>query len=197
MPITVAYPMCNKKESNPKMAVFDEADLQRPDQLDWKILQNGAISLYFDRKVLHEACTWFRNHGYQLYLFDCTQWKTLENFYKAAKDILNLPEYCGGNLDSFRDCLWSIDIPQESGAVMVFTGLETFYRRWQDFSFELLDILEKQSRDFLLFGRRFIVLIQSNHPNLSFQPVGARPIVLNPEEQEIHLRNLLKKNIKH
>jgi len=45
------------------MAAFDEADPQRPDQLDWKILQNGAISLYFDHNVLHEACTWFRNHG--------------------------------------------------------------------------------------------------------------------------------------
>ena len=102
------------------MAVFDEADPERPNRLGWQILRNGAVTLYFDAKVLEEACVWFREHHYRLYRFDGTQWKTPDDFYDAARGILGLPEYCGNNLDSLRDCLWSIDVPQEGGAILVY-----------------------------------------------------------------------------
>lgn len=101
------------------MAVFDETDPEWPNQLDWKILQNGAITLYYDSGILREARTWFCEHHYRLYMFDGTQWKTPYDFYDTARDVLGLPDHCGSNLDSFRDCLWSIDVPQEGGAVLV------------------------------------------------------------------------------
>lgn len=174
------------------MAVFDEADPERPNRLDWQILRNGAVTLYFDAKVLEEACIWFQEHHYRLYRFDGTQWKTPDDFYDAARGILGLPEYCGNNLDSLRDCLWSIGVPQEGGAILVFSRFDAFWQQWRTFSFDLLDILEEQSRKFLLFGQRLIILVQSDHSNLSFQPVGARPVLLNPTESFIKMKQNLK-----
>lgn len=174
------------------MAVFDETDPERPNRLDWKILQNGAITLYFDSHVLEEACIWFREHDYRLYLFDGTRLKTPDDFYAIAKDILSLPEYCGGNLDSLRDCLWSLDVPQEGGTVLVFSRFDVLWQRWRTFSFDLLDLLEEEARRFLLFGRRLIVLVQSDHSNMSFQPVGARPVLLNPTEALMKMKRSQK-----
>lgn len=170
------------------MAVFDKLDREMFNRLDWNILKNGAISLYLKPSILETDCVWFREHDYHLYFFDCTQWKTQEDFYDAAKITLHLPDYCGGNLDSFNDCLYSIDIPQEGDAVIIFSRFDAFWQRWRTFSAEILDIFEKHSRQFLLFGCRLIVLIQSDHPNISFQPLGACPVLLNPTEQLMKMR---------
>ena len=42
--------------------------------------------------------------------------------------------------------------------------------------------MEEISRGFLLTGQRFIVLVQSNDTKLTFDPIGARPVILNPTE---------------
>jgi RNAse (barnase) inhibitor barstar len=175
------------------MAVFDELDPERPNRLDWKILRDGAISLYFDSNALEEACAWFCEHNYHLYMFDCTQWRTQKDFYDAAITILHLPDYCGDNLDSIKDCLWSMEVPQEGGAAIIFSRFDILWQQWPIFSSNLLDVLEEQSRGFLLFGRRLIVLIQSDYPDISFQTTKIRHIALNPAEQLMRTREVLKK----
>ena len=172
------------------MGLFEMSDPETFNQLDWKILKNGAISIYLKPNILEEACTWFHEHNYRLYFFDCTQWKTQEDFYDAARKVLNLPDYFAGNLDSFNDCLYSVDILKKDDVVIIFSRFDVFWQRWRIFSAEILDIFERHSRYFLLSGRHLIVLIQSDHPNISFQPLGARPVLLNPGDRLIKIREI-------
>lgn len=46
----------------------------------------------------------------------------------------------------------------------------------------LLDIFAYQARCAILIGNRIIYLVQSNDPQLSFEPVGAMPVMWNDAE---------------
>lgn len=164
------------------MAVFDRSKPPGPLQLDWGILLNGAISLFVKHDSLEEACQWFFEHQYQLYRFDCTDWKSERDFFDIVYSVLNLPAYCGRNLDAFDDCLIDLDVPYEGGAVLVFFRFDKFAGRCPEFAQDVLDTIEKTSRKFLLTGLRLIALVQSNDRHISFQSVGACAIVLNPWE---------------
>jgi RNAse (barnase) inhibitor barstar len=164
------------------MAPFARSDSERPNRLDWQILLNGAISLYINQSTLEDASAWFREHQYHIYRFDCRTWKTEETFYEDVRETFTLPEYCGGNLDSLNDCLGEIAIPYDSGAACIFFRFDTFARRYPQLAQGLLEIVEVNSRRFLLFGSRLIALVQSNDPKITFKPVGACPVLLNPVE---------------
>jgi RNAse (barnase) inhibitor barstar len=164
------------------MASFELADPERPNRLDWRILLNGAISLFSNRVALDEACKWFDEHQYLTYRFDCTGWTTEEIFYAEMRETLHLPDYCGGNLDSLSDCLAGIAIPYDGGAIVVFDRFGAFVKEHPRLAQGLLDIFEISSRRFLLIGQRLIVLVQVDNPNIVFEPVGACPVLLNPLE---------------
>jgi hypothetical protein len=46
------------------MTVFDLSNPEQFNQLDWKILQNGAVSLYIDHAILTDDCIWFGEQHY-------------------------------------------------------------------------------------------------------------------------------------
>jgi hypothetical protein len=46
----------------------------------------------------------------------------------------------------------------------------------------LLDIFADQARRAILIGNRIICLVQSKDPQLSFEPVGAMPVMWNDAE---------------
>jgi len=164
------------------MASFERTDPERPNRLDWQILLNGAISLYVSRIALDEACKWFQEHEYLMYRFDCTQWTTEEALYARMRETLNLPDYCGGNLDSLSDCLIDITISYDGGAIVVFDHFSAFVKRYPQLAQGLLDVIEINSRRLLLTGYRLIALVQVDDPKMAFAPVGACPILLNPLE---------------
>jgi RNAse (barnase) inhibitor barstar len=174
------------------MAVFDLSNPEQFDQLDWKILQNGAVSLYLDPNILEADCTWFRDRNYREYRFDGTAWLTREDFYTAMDQQLTLP-YSSGNLDTLRDLLMDLEVPHESGTIFVFWRFDLFTRRFTKDTYNILNVMEEISRGFLLTGQRFIVLVQSNDPKITFDPVGAHPVILNPTENIRHMRHTLKK----
>jgi RNAse (barnase) inhibitor barstar len=170
------------------MVLFDRADPERPNRLDWQILLNGAISLYVSQIALEEACQWFSEHGYQIYRFDCVQWKTEEAFYAEMRETLNLPDYCGGNLDSLGDCLTDIAIPYDGGAILVFDRFGVFAKRHPRLAQGLLNIIAINSRQLLLTGYRLIALVQVDDQNMTFEPVGACSVLLNPVEYRNKIR---------
>lgn len=151
-------------------------------RLDWSILVNGAISLYFRQDVLLEDIVWFKQNGYLVYRFDCSKWLSKELFHSDLMDVLPLPDYYGKNLDALNDCLIELDIPEEGGCVLQFIRFDLFAARMPNIAQDTLDILETTSRRFLLLGRRFIGLVQSDNPRISFDPVGACAVSWNPKE---------------
>jgi RNAse (barnase) inhibitor barstar len=164
------------------MTSFQRNNPEEWERLDWRILLNGAISLYFHQEVLSQDIEWFKQNGYQVYSFDCAKWISEEAFHLDLKRTLPLPDYYGKNLDALNDSLIDIDVPTTSGCVLQFMRFDLFAERMPSVAQAVLAIIERTSRHFLLTGQRLIAVLQSNDPRISFQPVGACPVMWNPKE---------------
>jgi RNAse (barnase) inhibitor barstar len=122
--------------------------------------------------------------------FDSSSWKTPENFYDVIASDLKFPDYFGRNLDALNDCFSGIEIPLEDGFVIAFSKFDLFNAQLPDFTWNILDIISKRSRQHLLFGKRLICLIQSDDPQISFKEVGKQPVIWNPRERPKKNRGL-------
>lgn len=162
------------------MAVFDEAN-STWQRIDWQLLRDGPITLYHSRMILEESCLWLEEHGYHVYHFDCHLWRTAEDFHRDVQQKLHFPDNYGKNLNAFNDSLAYSECMQED-VVLVFSGFDTFANSYPSYAQHVLDIIAKASRIFMLFGHRLITLVQSDDREISFDPVGAFIISLNPEE---------------
>lgn len=163
------------------MAIFrnEPEEFQR---LDWALLQNGAVTLYFRPQVLAEDVKWLKENHYRVDIFECSVWLSKSEMHEALSCGLELPSYYGRNLDALNDCLCDIEIPEEGGRVIVFNRYNSFAARFPEVAWSVLDIMEINARQRLLFGRRLIVLVQSDDPEIFFESVGGRPVMWNQRE---------------
>jgi RNAse (barnase) inhibitor barstar len=171
------------------MSTFKD-DAQEFQRLDYSILQNGAISLYYRAKVLNSDIEWLKNHGYQTNNFDCSLWHNERKMHEILASELDFPGYYGRNLDAFNDCLSDIEITTDGGRVLIFQNYDFFTNLYPKIAWLLLDIIELNSRRSLLFGKRLFALVQSNDPRILFEPVGARPVLWNSKEWSDRNRGL-------
>lgn len=81
-----------------------------------------------------------------------------------------------------NDCIGDIEISDQSGRVLVFNKYDSFATKFPHVAWSVLDIMESNSRDLLLFGKRLIILVQSDDPGISFEPVGGRGVGWNRKE---------------
>ena len=161
------------------MAAFSESEL---DRVDWSLLQNGSVNLYWRSDVLDADLMWLENHAYDIDKFDCSTWGNEGDLHKALKKQLNFPDYYGGSLNALNDVLSDIRIPEESGRALVFRRFDSFNAQFPKLAWQFLDILDLNSQRAALFGRRLIALLQSDDPRITFEPVGARPVLWNRKE---------------
>lgn len=163
------------------MAAFS-TDQSEWDRLDFSLLQNSPVALYFRQEVLDEDTASLRREGYQIEKFDCTGWHAESNFHTDISARLAFPDYYGRNLDAFNECIGDIEVPDAGGRAIVFCRYDMFVRSEPRVAQLILDIMACASRHHLLFGRRLLTMVQSNDPRIDFQPVGARPVSWNPRE---------------
>jgi len=72
------------------MAIFrNDENLQR---LDWELLQNGAVTLYFRPEVLAQDIEWLKTHDYRVDAFDCSSWIGESEMHDALSSGLEFPE---------------------------------------------------------------------------------------------------------
>lgn len=163
------------------MAIFrnEPEEFQR---LDLVLLQNGAVTLYFRSQVLAEDVKWLKRNDYRVDSLECSVWFSESEMHEALSGGLEFPGYYGRNLDALNDCIGDIEIPDEGGRVVVFNRYDFFAARFPDTAWSILDIMEINSRRLLLFGRRLIVLVQSDDPEIFFEPIGGRPVLWNRRE---------------
>jgi RNAse (barnase) inhibitor barstar len=164
------------------VAVFDRKQPEDFDRLDWRILQAGAVSLYFRQETLKDAVDWFASRQYLVYNFDCSKWQSVEALHMDLQQTLHFPDYYGHNMDAFNDCLSDIEVPDIGGTVLVFRRFDLFAKGYRQAAQGILDIIESNSRRFLLTGQRLISLVQSDDPTIHFEPVGCSPVRWNPAE---------------
>jgi len=147
-------------------------------RLDWSILQNGWISLYWKNEVLDEDLEWFKKENYILVDFDSKTWTEEKEMHKQLKKKLNFPEYYGENFDALNDCLSELKI-LNFGQIVTFRHLDSLDPKRVH---KLLDVFASNSRRQMLFGKRLIILAQVDNPNYRIEQVGATPVMWNGAE---------------
>lgn len=172
------------------MAVFKDR-IELTQRLDGHILLNGSISLYFKNHILEESLSWFKENKYISFSFDCSQWTSEEEFHKDVSRVFGFPDYYGENLNAFNDCMSDFEIPYGEGVIVILKKFDHYTKKFPDSAQSLLDVLEISSRRFLLTGRKLITLVQSDDPTISFDPVGACPVMWNGKEWLKKNRGLL------
>jgi len=148
-------------------------------RVDRQLLNLGPVALYGSPERLQQNIEALQSYGYQCPMFDCTGWDSVEAMHQSFATELQFPGYYGRNLDALDDCLWGLEIPEVGGVALVFWRYDLFAKRFPEVAWQVLDIVAHQSWAALLYGRRLLGLVQSDDPNLRFQPVGAKPVAWN------------------
>ncbi|WP_030488162.1 barstar family protein [Micromonospora chokoriensis] len=170
------------------MAAFDgETDLSH--DRAFGLMINTSVTLFWRTSILDQTTEWLHGHGYQVTRLDASGWTTDEAMHRDMAAALGFPDYFGRNLDALNDCMrdvvsheygWSAEA---AGLALVFTNYETFASHCPRSAQIVLDIMADHSRIASLFGQRLMCLVQSNDPQIRFQPVGAVSVDWNDAEQ--------------
>jgi len=163
------------------MAAFTE-DPREWQRLDWQLLHNSPITLYFDPSILDGDVAWFTEQGYRVRSFRVTDHGSSEDVLLALGQLLGFPAHQGRNLDAFDDCLSDVEVPRAGGLLLILRDFDSFAAAAPTVAQALLDVCADNSRRFLLTGKRFLVLVHSADPRIVFEPVGASPVMWNPKE---------------
>jgi hypothetical protein len=151
----------------------------------YKLLQNGAITVYSKKEYLIEDVNWLKANNYDIFQFDAAVWKNGEDFIMEMVSKLNLTGCHAANFDALNDGLAEIE-SKNNGTVLLFEHFDKFVNKiLPRVCFDILDILELKSRNLLLFGQRLIVLIQTNDQNFQVNSLGSRSTCLNERERII------------
>jgi RNAse (barnase) inhibitor barstar len=172
------------------VAVF-ELNQVDDQQLDWVILRQGGIALYWRPELLSDDLKWFQAKNYMIHHFDAAEWNSEEPMHEALKRALNFPEWYGKNPNALHDCIEEdLVIPTDTGLVLVFHHFDHFARALgappppdeQGYAEITLHIFALAIRHHSLLGKRMVVLVQSDDPNLRFGPLGGISPIWNWRE---------------
>jgi RNAse (barnase) inhibitor barstar len=161
------------------LTAFDRQDL---DGVDWALFQNGWVTMYWKHEILEADCAWLADHGYQIYRLDCSRWRSAKEALRELGTGLRFPDYYGQNFNAFNDCLSDLDVAVDGGAAIVLVRYDLFSGVDRVAAQTLLDIIARNARQFMLFGRRLTALIQSDDPTVEFDRVGATSVMWNRRE---------------
>jgi RNAse (barnase) inhibitor barstar len=161
------------------MAYFNNSadDWQR---IDWQVLRDGGIALYWRSEYLAEDARWLHEHDYELYEMDCAKWSSRDDMFADFDRAFRLPEWWGRNFDALDECMADLPLDEKLGAALVLRHFDSYasqfgaapLARRETEAVVILDILARASRFHLLNGRRFVVLVQSDDSNLQIEQLG-------------------------
>ena len=144
--------------------------------LDYEILIDGPISMYFKRTHLSNDIEELENLGYPIIELNTNDWDK-RNFHKRLKVGFSFPDYYGDNFNAFEDCLNDLFLRHKKGIVIVFRNFSEFVEIDRFSSEVILDVISNLSRRCLLDQKRVICLVHSNDSDLAFEKLGGiRPV---------------------
>ncbi|MBQ0997512.1 barstar family protein [Streptomyces sp. RK62] len=150
---------------------------------------NTFVTLFWRKRLLTQATERLEDRGFRVIRLEAGQWDTERDMHRAMAAALDFPDYYGHNLDALNDCLGDVacyggyhDAPEGAGLVLVFTDYDRFTTICPRAAQVVLDIIADQARQAAVLRRRLICLVQSNDPQIRFEPVGAMPVMWNSDE---------------
>lgn len=150
-------------------------------KLDFCTLARGPVTKYFSLELLEQHQQWFEQQEYKIYRFDAKSWHSIDNFYSDVHAGFEFPDYFGRNWDALNDCL--TDMVSENGKVLVVVrNFDHWYQEDVNSAKLFLDYMAFMTYQFLLVGKRWITLIQSNRPSFDVAEVGAQSVFWNEKE---------------
>ncbi|WP_203863650.1 barstar family protein [Planobispora rosea] len=169
------------------MAVFDR-DAPLAHQVDYRLMANTFVTLFWRRGILEETIDWLLAHGYEVVRWDASGWMTEDDLHRDFAQALDFPAYYGRNLDALNDCLDDVASgdygvsSEATGLVLVLIGYDRFAARCPEVAQRVLDIIARNARSAILVGHRMFCLVQSDDPGIVFQSVGATAVAWNDAE---------------
>jgi RNAse (barnase) inhibitor barstar len=169
------------------VAIWDR-DFEADSSVDFRLVHNTFVTMFWRSELLDETIDWLRSHAYRVVEFDAGSWHSDSGMYDDIALRLSFPDYFGRNLAALNDCMrdvatgdygWDADA---TGLVIVLRAFDSFTLADRRTAQAMLDILARQARSAMLMGHRIMCLVQSNDPRMSFEPVGATPVMWNDAE---------------
>ena len=166
-------------------------DTSRWQRLDWQLLLNGGVALYFKDPILLADAGWLKDNGYLIYEFSCDKWSSIDIMHADLQDKLHFPDYYGKNLDALDDCLSDIEPPEHGGVAVVLHRFDSFAKAAGATRYPsatrtvaefVLDSMSSTSRYQMLTGSRFLCMVQSDDPQIRFEQLGCVEAWWNPRE---------------
>lgn len=169
------------------MAIWDpEDELTHP--VDFLLVQNGFINMFFRSDVLDESVAWLQIAGYRIVNVDAASWLSEVQMHSDIASSLEFPDYYGANLDALNDCLSDVAVQDygwtegDAGLVLVVYGFDDFAARHEQLAHQLLDIYARNAAYAALFGHRMMCLVKSENRRLHIKDVGAQSVSWNYRE---------------
>lgn len=177
------------------MAVF-KVDEVHDEQLDWTILREGGVCLYWRQEILTDEVNWLKSHEYRVISFDAVEWESTSEWelerrmHESFKTHLSFPDYYGMNLNALDECMQDdLVVPDSGGLVVVLNHFDLLHKLVHDQASDerstaevVLHIFAKAVRYNMLFGRRLLILVQSDNPNIGFGRLGGAVALWNHRE---------------
>jgi hypothetical protein len=169
------------------MAIFGVTD---ENALDYVTIRDGGITIYRNLEYLEEDVQWLQDRGYRIHRLDCASWISENAMHESLQGALSFPDYYGKNFDALNDVIPDLEVPDDGGVALVLTSYD-LYANGPGTSLAgsgvnqgeiILDILSRASHTFLLTGKRFLAMIQSNDPHMQSGKLGGRAPVWNWRE---------------
>src|ERR1700722_722126 len=107
------------------MAPFNQQD-EQVQGIDWQILRDGGVALYWRRELFDEDLDWFHQRHYQVFSFDCERWTSSQEMNRDFQRTLNFPAYYGRTLDSLDECVCDCPVPDLGGMALALTRFDAY-----------------------------------------------------------------------
>lgn len=159
---------------------------------DIRLLQNGAVHLFWRAEVLDQWCSELAGLGYATHAADCTDQARMRD---AISQTLRWQDQFGygpwtGNLDALNDGMRGFPFGPSQKALLVLRRFDVLVRAEPRFAETMLDIIEYQARNHLLDGNRLLALVQTDDPTFRTPALGGRAAMWNPQEWSDTARGL-------
>lgn len=167
------------------MASF-RANEVNDEQRDWIILRDGGVHLYWRQEILADDVDWLKSNGYTIISLDAAEWQSASDWesenlmHESLKAQLSFPDYYGKNLDALDECILDdLVVPDAGGLALVLNRYDRFFKPVRSTAVDdrctaetVLSILARAVQYHMLFGRRLLILVQSDDPKIQFQRLG-------------------------
>jgi RNAse (barnase) inhibitor barstar len=124
-----------------------------------------------------------KKHDYKVRGLDAAYWRSEDVFHADVKRVLSFPDYYGNNMNAFNDCLSELDINADGGYVIALLHFDRFFVALPDRAKAVLDMIEANSRRFLITGQRLLALVQTDDPRTTYEHIGCIAPSWNPRER--------------